>query len=156
MLDLQQVAVAYAGHTVVKDISLSLAQGQIGCLVGPSGCGKTTLLRAIAGFEPVIAGSIRLQQQPVSSETVQLAPEQRHVGMVFQDFALFPHLSVADNISFGLLKTSKAVKAAKVKQLTYGRETGFLNRTYKLPSLPNHRHYRGVESRAWHLCICLD
>ena len=117
MLDLQQVAVAYAGHTVVKDISLSLAQGQIGCLVGPSGCGKTTLLRAIAGFEPVIAGSIRLQQQAVSSETVQLAPEQRHVGMVFQDFALFPHLSVADNISFGLLKTSKAVKAAKVKQL---------------------------------------
>jgi iron(III) transport system ATP-binding protein len=117
MLDLQQVAVAYAGHTVVKDISLSLAQGQIGCLVGPSGCGKTTLLRAIAGFEPVTAGSIRLQQQAVSSETVQLAPEQRHVGMVFQDFALFPHLSVADNISFGLLKTSKALKAAKVKQL---------------------------------------
>lgn len=117
MLDLQQVAVAYAGHTVVKDISLSLAEGQIGCLVGPSGCGKTTLLRAIAGFEPVTAGSIRLQQQAVSSETVQLAPEQRHVGMVFQDFALFPHLSVADNISFGLLKTSKAVKAAKVKQL---------------------------------------
>ncbi|WP_215396947.1 ABC transporter ATP-binding protein [Rheinheimera oceanensis] len=117
MLDLQKVAVAYAGHTVVKDISLSLAQGQIGCLVGPSGCGKTTLLRAIAGFEPVAEGSISLQQQPVSSATVQLAPEQRHVGMVFQDFALFPHLSVADNISFGLLKTSKATKAAKVKQL---------------------------------------
>lgn len=117
MLDLQQVAVAYASHTVVKDISLSLAQGQIGCLVGPSGCGKTTLLRAIAGFEPVAAGSINLQQQPLSSETVQLAPEQRHIGMVFQDFALFPHLSVADNISFGLLKTSKATKAAKVKQL---------------------------------------
>ncbi|MCS4306233.1 iron(III) transport system ATP-binding protein [Rheinheimera pacifica] len=117
MLDLQKVAVAYAGHTVVKDISLSLAQGQIGCLVGPSGCGKTTLLRAIAGFEPVAEGSISLQQQTVSSATVQLAPEQRHVGMVFQDFALFPHLSVADNISFGLLKTSKATKAAKVKQL---------------------------------------
>jgi len=117
MLDLQQVAVAYASHTVVKDISLSLAQGQIGCLVGPSGCGKTTLLRAIAGFEPVAEGCINLQQQAVSSATVQLAPEQRHVGMVFQDFALFPHLSVADNISFGLLKTSKATKAAKVKQL---------------------------------------
>lgn len=117
MLNLQQVAVAYAGHTVVKDISLSLAQGQIGCLVGPSGCGKTTLLRAIAGFEAVAAGSISLQQQLVSSAAVQLAPERRHVGMVFQDFALFPHLNVADNISFGLLKTSKAVKTAKVKQL---------------------------------------
>ncbi|HEX5791938.1 MAG TPA: ABC transporter ATP-binding protein [Rheinheimera sp.] len=117
MLNLQQVAIAYAGHTVVKDISLSLTQGQIGCLVGPSGCGKTTLLRAIAGFETVAAGSIRLQQQLVSSATVQLAPELRHVGMVFQDFALFPHLNVADNISFGLLKTSKAVKTAKVRQL---------------------------------------
>ena len=117
MLDLQQVAVAYAGNTVVKDVSLSLAQGQIGCLVGPSGCGKTTLLRAIAGFEPVASGCIRLQRQLVSSDSVQLAPEQRQVGMVFQDFALFPHLNVADNISFGLQQHSKADKAAKVKQL---------------------------------------
>ena len=117
MLDLQQVAVAYGGHTVVKDVSLSLAQGQIGCLVGPSGCGKTTLLRAIAGFEPVAAGSISLQRQRVSSDSMQLAPELRQVGMVFQDFALFPHLNVADNISFGLVNLSKANKTAKVKQL---------------------------------------
>lgn len=117
MLDLQQVAVAYAGNTVVKDISLSLAQGQIGCLVGPSGCGKTTLLRAIAGFEPVAEGSISLQRQPVSTSVIQVVPEQRQVGMVFQDFALFPHLNVADNISFGLMKASKSTKAAKVKQL---------------------------------------
>uniref|UniRef100_A0A486XVX3 Ferric iron ABC transporter, ATP-binding protein n=1 Tax=Rheinheimera sp. BAL341 TaxID=1708203 RepID=A0A486XVX3_9GAMM len=117
MLDLQQVAVAYAGNTVVKDVSLSLAQGQIGCLVGPSGCGKTTLLRAIAGFEPVASGCIRLQRQLVSSDSVQLAPEQRQVGMVFQDFALFPHLNVADNISFGLQQHSKSDRAAKVKQL---------------------------------------
>src|SRR5690606_15465531 len=117
MLDLQQVAVAYGGHTVVKDVSLSLAQGQIGCLVGPSGCGKTTLLRAIAGFEPVASGSIRLQRQLVSSDSVQLAPERRQVGMVFQDFALFPHLNVADNISFGLAQLSKADKTATVKRL---------------------------------------
>ncbi|MEH8017598.1 ABC transporter ATP-binding protein [Rheinheimera muenzenbergensis] len=117
MLELQQLAVAYSGHTVVKDISLSLAQGQIGCLVGPSGCGKTTLLRAIAGFEAVAQGCIRLQQQIVSSSTVQQVPERRHVGMVFQDFALFPHLSVADNIAFGLQGLTKANKLNKVREL---------------------------------------
>ncbi|MEW5682315.1 MAG: ABC transporter ATP-binding protein [Pseudomonadota bacterium] len=117
MLELQQVAVAYGGHTVVKEVSLSLAQGQIGCLVGPSGCGKTTLLRAIAGFEPVASGVISLQRQPVSDTTFQLAPELRQVGMVFQDFALFPHLNVADNIAFGLGNLSKAEKAVQVKQL---------------------------------------
>ncbi|MDP5136236.1 ABC transporter ATP-binding protein [Rheinheimera baltica] len=117
MLNLQQVAVAYSGNTVVKDISLSLAKGQIGCLVGPSGCGKTTLLRAIAGFEAVCAGSISLQGNIVSNAEQQLPPELRQVGMVFQDFALFPHLSVAHNISFGLRHVSKSVKATKVKQL---------------------------------------
>jgi iron(III) transport system ATP-binding protein len=117
MLKLDEVAIAYAGNTVVKQISFSLAQGQIGCLVGPSGCGKTTLLRAIAGFEPVARGSISLQHHIVSSTTQQLAPEQRQVGMVFQDFALFPHLNVSDNISFGLRAMPKPARNAKVKQL---------------------------------------
>lgn len=117
MLALEQLAIAYGRHTVVKDISLSLAEGQIGCLVGPSGCGKTTILRAIAGFEAPQSGQIRLQGQTVSSANQQLVPEQRKIGMVFQDFALFPHLTVADNISFGLQQYSKADKAAKVKQL---------------------------------------
>lgn len=117
MLALEQLAIAYGPHTVVKDITLSLAEGQIGCLVGPSGCGKTTILRAIAGFEAPQSGQIRLQGQAVSTALQQQAPEQRKVGMVFQDFALFPHLTVADNISFGLQQHSKAQKAAKVKQL---------------------------------------
>lgn len=117
MLALEQLAVAYGPHTVVKNISFALAQGQIGCLVGPSGCGKTTVLRAIAGFEAPKNGVIRLQGQAVSDATMQLAPEQRKVGMVFQDFALFPHLSVADNISFGLKNLNKAEKQVKVKQL---------------------------------------
>lgn len=117
MLDLQNVAISYSGHTVVKDISFSLAKGQIGCLLGPSGCGKTTLLRAIAGFEPVATGNISLQQQVVSSDSLQQAPEQRQVGMVFQDFALFPHLNVADNISFGLGHLSRPARKAKVQQL---------------------------------------
>lgn len=117
MLALAQLAVAYGAQRVVHDISLTLAQGQIGCLVGPSGCGKTTILRAIAGFETPAAGNIFLQQQDVSNANWQLAPEQRKVGMVFQDFALFPHLTVADNISFGLRQQSKADKAAKVIEL---------------------------------------
>ena len=117
MLEIQQLDIAYAKHTVVKQLSLSLAQGQIGCLVGPSGCGKTTLLRAIAGFEAVAAGSIHLQQQLVSAKGVQLAPEKRQVGMVFQDFALFPHLNVADNISFGIRQLSQSERQAKVTQL---------------------------------------
>jgi iron(III) transport system ATP-binding protein len=117
MLEIDKVAVAYGPHTVVKEISLALQPGQIGCLVGPSGCGKTTLLRAIAGFEPVSGGCISLAQQVVSSTSVQQAPEQRQVGMVFQDFALFPHLNVADNIRFGLGKQPKSAQAAKVKQL---------------------------------------
>jgi iron(III) transport system ATP-binding protein len=117
MLAIEQVAVAYGPHTVVKDISFALAPGQIGCLVGPSGCGKTTLLRAIAGFEPVSSGCIRLEKQVVSSTSVQQVPEQRQVGMVFQDFALFPHLNVADNIRFGLSKLPRAKQTAKVKQL---------------------------------------
>lgn len=117
MLALEQLAVAYGPHQVVKDISFALAQGQIGCLVGPSGCGKTTILRAIAGFEAPAAGVVRLQGQAVSTAVEQLVPEQRKVGMVFQDFALFPHLTVADNISFGLKQRSKAEKTAKVKQL---------------------------------------
>ncbi|WP_333607146.1 ABC transporter ATP-binding protein [Arsukibacterium sp.] len=117
MLAVEQLAVAYGPHQVVNNIGFALAKGQIGCLVGPSGCGKTTILRAIAGFETVAQGNIRLQGELVSSPSQQLAAEQRKVGMVFQDFALFPHLSVADNISFGLHQQSRQQKQAKVKQL---------------------------------------
>jgi iron(III) transport system ATP-binding protein len=119
MLVLDKLAVAYGPHVVVKDVSFALAEGQIGCLVGPSGCGKTTLLRAIAGFEPAASGSISLQQQVVSNQQIQLATEQRRVGMVFQDFALFPHLSVAANISFGLQDQNHQQKQSKVKQLLH-------------------------------------
>ncbi|CAM3659058.1 ABC transporter ATP-binding protein [Rheinheimera salexigens] len=117
MLALQHVAIAYSADTVVKDVNFALMPGQIGCLLGPSGCGKTTILRAIAGFERLKSGSIVLQKTEVSSAQQHINPEQRQVGMVFQDFALFPHLSVADNISFGLARASKAEKAQKVRQL---------------------------------------
>jgi iron(III) transport system ATP-binding protein len=98
-------------------VSLSLARGTIGCLLGPSGCGKTSLLRAIAGFEPVAAGEIMLAGQVVSRPGETLPPERRNVGMVFQDFALFPHLSVRDNIGFGLRKWKAADRDARIAEL---------------------------------------
>jgi iron(III) transport system ATP-binding protein len=101
-LAIDAVDLAYGRKKVVEQLSLSLPRGSIGCLLGPSGCGKTTVLRAVAGFEPVLAGQIRLDGEPVSTPALQLPPEARRIGMVFQDHALFPHLSVAANVAFGL------------------------------------------------------
>lgn len=116
-LIVDRVSVAYGEAPVVSDISLSLEEGAIGCLLGPSGCGKTSLLRAIAGFEPVAAGEIRLGGQVVSRPGETVPPEARNVGMVFQDFALFPHLSVADNIGFGLRSLDRTRRAERVQEL---------------------------------------
>ncbi|MFO7953562.1 ABC transporter ATP-binding protein [Thioalkalivibrio sp.] len=102
LVALDRVDIGYDGTAVVHQVSLSLSKGQIGCLLGPSGCGKTTLLRGIAGFEPLMAGSIQLDGRSVSDARGTVPPEKRGVGMVFQDFALFPHLSVAGNIAFGI------------------------------------------------------
>jgi iron(III) transport system ATP-binding protein len=102
---------------VVHGLSFSLAKGEIGCLLGPSGCGKTTVLRAIAGFEPVGAGRIELGGRILSAPGRTAPPESRQVGVVFQDYALFPHLSVADNIGFGLRKSSAGERAARVNEL---------------------------------------
>ena len=116
-LELRHVSVAYGDRPVVAEVSFVLEQGAIGCLLGPSGCGKTTLLRAIAGFEPVSAGEVWLQGRRVSAPGQTLAPEQRRVGMVFQDFALFPHLTVEGNIGFGLRGVSRASRRARVAEL---------------------------------------
>jgi iron(III) transport system ATP-binding protein len=117
LLELQNVSLGYRGEPVVRDLSLRLKQGDIGCLLGPSGCGKTTALRAIAGFEPVSAGTIRLDGRTVAEAGASVPPEQRHVGMVFQDYALFPHLSVERNIAFGLSKWRDADIRARVAEL---------------------------------------
>ena len=116
-LEIHNAAVAYAGHPVVNDVSFSLAEGEIGCLLGPSGCGKTSLLRAIAGFEPLMAGEILLQGRCVSRVGYTQAPEKRLVGMVFQDFALYPHLTVAGNVAFGLRRLSTRMKRQRVNEL---------------------------------------
>jgi len=114
-LQLDDVTLAYGAKVVVSGLNLTLPRGAVGCLLGPSGCGKTTVLRAIAGFEPVAAGIVTLDGQPLSRRGLHVPPEQRRVGMVFQDQALFPHLTVADNVGFGLRGVGDA--RARVAQM---------------------------------------
>ena len=102
LLQIDDLRHSYERHEAVRGLSFSLACGTIGCLLGPSGCGKTTVLRCIAGFESPSAGRILLDGELVSSPEVNLAPEKRRVGMVFQEHALFPHLTAKRNIAFGL------------------------------------------------------
>jgi iron(III) transport system ATP-binding protein len=99
------------GQTVaVSGLDLTLPQGAIGCLLGPSGCGKTTALRCVAGFEPVDAGEIYARKRLLSSRDITVPPATRNIGMVFQDYALFPHLTVLDNVGFGLHGQSRAAR----------------------------------------------
>jgi iron(III) transport system ATP-binding protein len=117
MLEVKNVSLGYGATTVVQNVSLRLDQGEIGCLLGPSGCGKTTLLRAIAGFEPVRAGHIDLQGRTVAAVAQRVPPQHRDIGMVFQDHALFPHLTVDGNVGFGLQQLSKTERAARVQEM---------------------------------------
>ncbi len=116
-LELTQVVQRYGSHTVVAGIDFRLESGTIACLLGPSGCGKTTLLRCIAGFEDIAGGEIRLHGEPVSRPGSRVPPERREVGMVFQDYALFPHLPVAANVAFGLAGAPEAERRRRVEQL---------------------------------------
>jgi iron(III) transport system ATP-binding protein len=93
---------AYGQRRVVEDVSLTILPGEVHCLVGPSGCGKTTILRVVAGLEPLQGGTIAIDGEVVAAPGYGIAPEARRVGLMFQDFALFPHLSVLDNVAFGL------------------------------------------------------
>jgi iron(III) transport system ATP-binding protein len=116
-VEIDSVEMSYGNQRVIAGLSLTLAQGEIGCLLGPSGCGKTTLLRCVAGFEAVSGGTIRLGGSTVSSPRLHLPPEQRRIGMVFQDYALFPHLTVASNIAFGLRQIPSGERTARVDEL---------------------------------------
>jgi iron(III) transport system ATP-binding protein len=118
-LELSQLRVHYPGRPApaVDGVSLGLRAGDIGVLIGPSGCGKTTLLRAVAGLEPVTGGEIRLGGAVVSSASYNLAPESRRIGMVFQDYALFPHLDVAHNVGFGVHHLPHAERKVRVAEV---------------------------------------
>lgn len=107
ILEIKSIRCGYEGTIVVNDFSLSLRDTTQNCLLGPSGCGKTTVLRAIAGFEQVTRGEIVLNGKVISSRNVLIPPEHRGIGMVFQDYALFPHLTAVANVAFGLRKQGK-------------------------------------------------
>ena len=118
-IDINDLQVRYPGRdrAAVDRVSLGLEKGQMGVLIGPSGCGKTTLLRAVAGLEPLSGGVIRMDDQVISGAGVHLAAESRRIGMVFQDYALFPHLSVEKNIGFGVAHWPSAKRHARVRDM---------------------------------------
>ena len=118
ILEIEDLVCGYSPKvSTVKGISLALQPGQILCLLGPSGCGKTTTLRAIAGFEKITSGIIRLEGQTLSSASVHIPPEKRRIGMVFQEYALFPHMRVVDNVAFGLYHWKGAEQNTRVQEL---------------------------------------
>ena len=111
-LEVSHLTRAFGGRPVVDDVSLSVAAGQVTCLLGPSGCGKSTTLRMIAGVERAESGEIRIDGRQVAGPGVHVPPEARSVGLMFQDFALFPHLTVAENVGFGL-RTDRMERAPR-------------------------------------------
>jgi len=118
VLDVRELMLGYRrGTPVVDGLTLQLARGDIGCVVGSSGCGKTTLLRAIAGFIAVERGTIAIDGKTVASESTNVAPERRGVGLVFQDYALFPHLRVEQNIEFGLRGADTTARTTRVRTM---------------------------------------
>ncbi len=118
-LEISQLDVQYPGRDTpsVRGVTLGLRAGDIGVLIGPSGCGKTTLLRAVAGLEPVSGGRILVAQRVVSEPGHTEPAERRRIGMVFQDYALFPHLDVGRNVGFGLQRLAKAEREARVAEV---------------------------------------
>ena len=115
-LELRKLGRIFDGRSVVRDVSLRIMPGQITCLLGPSGCGKSTTLRLIAGVDRQDTGEIFVDQQLISGRFKHVPPEKRSIGFMFQDFALFPHLRVGDNVSFGI-NGSKNGKRAKSEYL---------------------------------------
>lgn len=118
-LILENVSIAYGKNTIISNCSFSLSQGRILSLLGSSGCGKSTLLKAIAGLLPIQTGKISLGETLIAAPELLLTPEKNKVGMIFQDYALFPHLTVLDNVAFGLYKlAAKEREALAHKALT--------------------------------------
>ncbi len=130
-LDVRNVSVDMQGKSILGNVSLHLRQGQIASILGPSGCGKTTLLRSLAGFQPISSGEIYVHEKLFSKPGYSLAPENRNIGMMFQDLALFPHLTVEQNICFGLKTLSKTEQQKRIKHVL--ALTDLLNQEKKYP-----------------------
>ena len=116
-LSIKNLTCQYDDQTILESLSLEVEQGQIVCLLGASGCGKTTLLKAIAGLLPLSSGQMSLNCLTIDDGENWLPPEQRNIGMIFQDYALFPHLTVAENIAFGLKNETAQQKLLKVEEM---------------------------------------
>lgn len=116
-LEVRALARNFGACAAVDGLDLSLPQGAIGCLLGPSGCGKTTALRCIAGFEPADRGEIRAHGRVLCAPGLSIQPHLRRVGMVFQDYALFPHLTVTQNVAFGLHACARDERNARTQEM---------------------------------------
>lgn len=116
-LSIKNLTCKYESQTVLESLSLEVAHGEIVCLLGASGCGKTTLLKAVAGLLPLSSGVMNLNCQTIDDGHNWLPPEKRNIGMIFQDYALFPHLTVSENVAFGLRGLSDAEKRDKVSEM---------------------------------------
>jgi iron(III) transport system ATP-binding protein len=129
MISAHALELAHGDKSVVRDFSFQLQPGQILCLMGPSGCGKTTLLRALAGLHPLKAGRIERHSRVVATDTLRARPETLKLGFVFQDLALFPHLTVADNIGLGLTGVTRTQRTQKISEMLQRFElSGFAER----------------------------
>ena len=127
-VELRGLTKRFASLTVVDDVSLRIDHGQLVCLLGPSGCGKTTTLRLIAGFLEPSDGEIRVGERLVSSKARTLPPEQRSMSMIFQSYALWPHMTVAENIVYGL-------RLRKMDRETIAKKLAAILATTKLEAL---------------------
>ena len=116
-LTIQDLTCGYEGQTILQSLSIEVEQGEIVCLLGASGCGKTTLLKAIAGLVPLSQGTMSLNNKLLDDGKAWMPPEQRNIGMIFQDYALFPHLTVAKNVAFGLTHLSQKEQLERVKSM---------------------------------------
>ena len=117
LVEVSELVHSYGTAPVLQDLSFTLSAGAIGCFLGPSGCGKTTLLRCLAGFEELLAGEIRFNGRVMSTRRLTVAPENRRVGFVFQDYALFPHLSVEANVGFGLQRWERPLRRRRTAEM---------------------------------------
>ena len=131
MLALEKLNLGFDGENVIKGVSFEVAEGELVCLLGPSGCGKTTILRLIAGLETAESGIVKINKKVVSSKDQFIPPHQRDIGLLFQDFALFPHLTVAQNISFGLFKLDDEAAEKRTNEML--EQIELLDHAYKYP-----------------------
>lgn len=132
-LELNGICRQFGNVRALDNVSFSVQRGEIICLVGQSGCGKSTLLRVIAGIDKPDSGRVRLDGREISGPTSYVEPEERNIGFMFQDYALFPHLSVADNIVFGLKRLDR--RAAKERSRTIIAQLGLTHLADRFPHM---------------------